>query len=151
MINLKKGTWVLVADGKKALFLRNELNTRDYDLQVIRQETQDNPATRMQGTDRPGRANSASGTAGGAIKVTDWHQLAEDRFADDIAKILNTAAQNGAFQKIVIIAPPAVLGKLREEFTAATTSMVLAEIPKTLTNHPIQKIEELLKFELEEM
>ena len=151
MLDLEKGTWVLVADGEKALFLRNELNTRDYDLQVIRQETMDNPATHLQGTDRPGRANSASGARGAAFQETNWHELAEDRFAGDIAEILNKATKNGAFQQIVIVAPPAVLGILRKQFTPATASKVLAEIPKTLTNHPIQKIEELLKSEHEEM
>ncbi len=151
MIKLEKGAWVLVADGRKALFLRNDLDDRNYDLNVIRQEALFNPASRLQGTDRPGRPHSAPGGRRAGLAETDWHQLAEDKFAEEIAAILNGARKDGAFSSLVIFAPPAVLGELRPKLSAATIDAVLAEIPKTLTNHPIDKIESLLMSTLDAM
>ncbi|MEQ9258956.1 MAG: host attachment protein [Roseovarius sp.] len=54
MATLTHGTWVLIADGEKALFLRNDLDEISPDLNVIRQEKQENPPDRDQGTDSPG-------------------------------------------------------------------------------------------------
>ena len=41
MVLLKTGSWVLVADGQKALFLRNDGDTKNYDLRMVwHQETE---------------------------------------------------------------------------------------------------------------
>lgn len=150
MILLKTGSWVLVADGQKALFLRNDLNTKDYDLRVVWHQETENPASADQGSDRAGRANSVPGMRRAALQETDWHQLSEDRFAKEVAAILDRAAHDGAFDEIVVVAPPKVLGDLRVQISPDTKKKVVAEIPKTLTNHPIEKIESLLKSELEQ-
>lgn len=146
---LKTGTWVLVADGGKALFLRNNGTARDYDLRVVWHQAMENPATRDQGTDRPGRARSSAGGHRAALEEADWHELAEEGFAREIAAILDKAAQDGVFEEIVIAAAPPVLGALRGELGALAAGRVIAEIPKTLANHPIEKIEEILRKELE--
>ena len=44
MATLTHGTWVLIADGEKALFLRNDLDEINPDLTVVRIEEQENPA-----------------------------------------------------------------------------------------------------------
>lgn len=151
MILLKTGSWVLVADGQKALFLRNDLNTKDYDLRVVWHQEMENPASKHQGSDRAGRASSVPGMRRGALQETDWHQLSEDHYVKEVAAILDRAAHDGAFDEIVVVAPPKVLGDLRAEIGPDTMKKVVAEIPKTLTNHPIEKIESLLKSELEQM
>lgn len=151
MILLKTGSWVLVADGKKAIFLRNDLNTRDYDLRVVWHQETENPPSIAQCSDRAGRANSVPGMRRAALQDTDWHQLSEDNYVKEIAEILDRAAHDGAFDEIVIVAPPKALGDLRVEINPNAVKKVIAEIPKTLTNHPIEKIESLLKSELERM
>ena len=60
MSTLTHGTWVLIADGEKALFLRNDLDEKDPDLNVIRIEEQENPADSEQGTDKPGNMRRES-------------------------------------------------------------------------------------------
>lgn len=151
MILLKTGSWVLVADGKKAIFLRNDLNTRDYDLRVVWHQENENPASVEQGSDRAGRASSVPGMRRAALQETDWHQLSEDNFAKEVAAILDRAAHDGAFDEIVVVAPPRVLGDIRAEIAPATKKKVVAEIPKNLTNHPIDEIESLLKTQLSQM
>ncbi|WGW02426.1 host attachment family protein [Tropicibacter oceani] len=149
MAILTKGTWVLIADGEKALFLRNDVDAQDPDLNVMRIEEQDNPADRDQSTDRAGRKAGGGPSPKSAMSETDWHQLAKDRFADELAEILFGLAHRGAFDRIVLVAPPATLGELRGKLHKEVSARVVAEVDKTLTNHPIDKIEKLLKAELE--
>ena len=75
---------------------------------------------------------------------TDWHQLAEDRFAKDLSDILYRMAHKNRFEKLVLVAPPRVLGELRQELHKEVQDRIVGEVPKTLTNHPIDRIETLL-------
>ena len=147
---LTQGTWVLVADGEKALFLRNDLDAENPDLNVVRIEQQENPSDREQSANRPGRVADNGPGQKSALDDTDWHQLAKDRFADDLSDILYKQVHKGAFDRIVLVAPPATLGELRSKLHKEVQDKVVAEIDKTLTNHPIDKIERLLHEALDE-
>ncbi len=144
-IKLKHDTWVLVADGEKALFLRNDGDALCPDLTVVRKLHDENPPTREQGTDRPGRHIDGPSAHRSAVEDTDWHRVAKERFADEIAERLYGLAHDGAFRDIVLVAPPLVLGELRKKLHKEVESRVVAEIPKTLTNQPIYEIEALLQ------
>lgn len=148
MTKLTKGTWVLVADGEKALFLRNDLDEQNPDLNVVRLEHQENPPTHEQADNRRGRVHESAGSGRSAYEDTDWHRLAKDRFADDLAGILYSLAHRGAFERIVLVAPPRVLGELREKMHKEVSDRVVAELHKTLTNHPLDRIETMLRDEL---
>ncbi|MDX8465056.1 host attachment family protein [Mesorhizobium sp. VK23B] len=141
-IRLKHDLWVIVADGEKALFLRNEGDTKYPNLQVVQEMEQENPATREQGTDKPGRYAEGPRSA---IEETDWHRIGKERFADDIAERLYKLAHQGEFDEVVLIAPPRVLGEMRQKLHKEVCDRVKAEIPKTLTNHTIFEIEKLLQ------
>ncbi|TIV91135.1 MAG: host attachment protein [Mesorhizobium sp.] len=139
---MKHDLWVIVADGEKALFLRNQGDTRYPNLQVVQEMEQENPATREQGTDKPGRYAEGPRSA---IEETDWHRLGKERFADDIAERLYKLAHRGDFDEVVLIAPPQVLGEMRQKLHKEVCDKVKAQIPKTLTNHTIFEIEKLLQ------
>jgi protein required for attachment to host cells len=144
IMKLEHDTWVLVADGEKALFLRNEGDALHPHLQVVRELHQENPATHDQGTDRPGRFNDGPNVHRSAVQETDWHRIAKDRFADEIAVLLYRFAHEGAFQKIVLVAQPQVLGEMRKKLHKEVNDRVKAEVAKTLTNHSIDQIEKIL-------
>lgn len=135
---------VLVGDGQKALFLRNKGNAQRVDLEVERILEQDNPATREQGTDRPGRSAASVGVARSAMEEVDWHHLAKERFADEIAKALYRYAHENRFEKLIVIAPPKILGNLRRAFHMEVIDRIVGEIPKELTSHPVSQIEKLI-------
>ncbi len=137
-------TLVLVGDGQKALFLRNKGNAQHVDLVVERILEQDNPATREQGTDRPGRSAASVGVARSAVEEVDWHHIAKERFANEIAEALYRHAHDNLFAKLVIIAPPKILGNLRTAFHAEVADRIVGEIPKELTSHPVSQIEKLV-------
>jgi len=143
-IKLEHDMWVLVADGEKALFLRNEGDAQYPNLQVMREDHHENPPTREQGTDRPGRLNDASGEHRSAVADTDWHRIEKDRFADEIAERLYRMAHKGTFKKLVLVAQPQVLGEMRKKLHKEVADKVTGEVAKTLTNHSVSEIEKVL-------
>lgn len=148
MTGLTQDTWVLIADGEKALFLRNITDAEDPNLEVVRKEEQENPKDTEQGTDRPGRMPDTGVQQRSAMEETDWHQLAKDRFADDLAELMYKMAHRHRFERIVLVASPRVLGEIRDKLHKEVADRVLGEIPKTLTNHPVREIETIVKREL---
>ena len=99
---------VFVGDGARAVFLRNRGSIQKPDLAVEIVLEQKNPPTREQGTDRPGRVHERLGPRRSSVEDTDWHQLAEDRFAVEIADALYRLAHANRFQRLIIVAPPKV-------------------------------------------
>lgn len=143
-ITLKHGLWVLVADGEKALFMRNEGDAKFPNLRVMRELSQENPPTSEQASDRPGRFHDGASPHRSAVQETDWHRIGKLRFADEIAERLYKAAHRGDFDHIIIAAPPLVLGELRKKMHQEVADRVVGEIPKTLTNQPVYDIEKML-------
>lgn len=143
-IVLDHDVWVLVADGEKGLILRNEGDKEYPNLEVVREMHEENPPTREQGTDRPGRLNDGPSVHRSAVAETDWHRVAKERFAEEMAARLYKMAHRGDFEKIVLVAPPLVLGELRKQLHKEVEQRVTAEVPKTLTNHPVYEIEKIL-------
>ncbi|MEZ5938833.1 MAG: host attachment family protein [Hyphomonadaceae bacterium] len=146
-MDVRNGDWVMVADGRKALFL---LNDGEADLPVyktFRILEQDNPATHEQGAERPGRAFSSSDARRSAYEQTDWHELEETRFASTIADALYKAAHDNRFKRIFIVAPPKALGDLRKVLHTEVSQRIVAEINKDLTNMPLYEIEKALSSE----
>ncbi|PVA10981.1 Host attachment protein [Pelagivirga sediminicola] len=151
MPKLKPGTWVLVCDGEKALFLRNDGDAEAPDLNVVRIDEQDNPKDIDQSANRPGRMKDGAPGQRSAYDDTDWHELAKERFASDLADRLYKQAHRGAFDHIVIVAASRTLGALRSELHQEVTNKVIAEIDKDLTNHPLDEVEKLVREHLSQM
>ena len=137
--------WILVGDGRRALMLRNEGTPQNPALNVVHiLRDEDNPPTEAQGTDRPGRVQPSFTTGRSAVEQTDWHEIAEDRFAADIASNLDRAANANRFDKLILVAPPGTLAALRKKLHPKTAERVVAEIDKDFTKHPVPEIARLL-------
>lgn len=147
---LPQKAWVLIADGEKALFLVNEGDEFAMNLKVVRKEEQENPPAQEWATDSPGRFNDGASIHRSAVEQTDWHQLEKERFARDLADYLYKQAHRDRFDRLVILASRPVLSALRKELHSEVTQRVILEIPKVLTNHPIDEIEHLVLRSLEE-
>ncbi len=143
-IQIAHDAWVLVGDGEKALVFRNEGDEKFPNLQVIQIMENENPLTRDQGTDEPGRRNDGPGPQKSAMEPTDWHMIEKHRFAKEMAAALYKAAHKGRFSQLVVVAPPMTLGDLRKEFHKEVKDRVVAEFDKTLTGHPPAQIEKIL-------
>ena len=143
-MHLPHNSVVLVADGRKMLFLRNEGDNTFPNLIVEEAQEQDNPATRDQATDSAGRASSPQGAAQSSVEPTDFHQLEEDRFAAEAADVLKTRALKNDYDSLIVAAPPKTLGELRKHYHKEVTSRLKGELDKDLTGHPIKDIEKAL-------
>lgn len=135
---------VLVADGRKLMFLRNEGDAVHPNLIVERVRVQDNPPDREQGTDAPGRAFSSVGAGRSAYQETDFHELEEQRFAAEAADLLKRRALANDFESLIVVAPPRTLGELRQHYHKEVSARLTGEIDKDLTGHPIDRIERAL-------
>ncbi|MFP7672812.1 host attachment protein [Marivita sp. S0852] len=138
---LPQNAWVLVADSEKALFLINRGDDQDMNLDVLRKEEQDNPQAQDWAANRPGRFNDGPSVQRSAVDDTDWHELEKERFAKDLADRLYKHAHKGEFDALAIVASRVVLSALRDEMHQEVAQKVILDVPKVLTNHPLDEIE----------
>ncbi len=141
-------TVVVVADGKKMLFFRNEGDAEYPKLEVEGKREQEDLPDRDLKTDDAGRTFDASGGAGrSAYEEVDFHQLEEDRFAHETAEMLKKRALRNEFEQLIIVAPPRTLGELRKHYHKEVQKRLTGEIAKDLTGHPVTEIEKILLAE----
>jgi len=144
-IRMPHDALVLIGDGRKALFLRNHGDEKFPDLRVERVFADVNPPTHEQGTDRPGRVySSAGGSRRSGIEGTDWHDIEEHKFAREVAAALEKLVRDSKIKALVIASPPRTLAELRHALHADVKKCIIAELPKDLTNHPVNEIEKHL-------
>jgi protein required for attachment to host cells len=67
--------------------------------------------------------------------------VAEDRFIQRLAADMAADLSAGAYEKLVVVAPPIALGTLRKAMSAAVLGTITCEIGKDLTKHPVADIE----------
>jgi protein required for attachment to host cells len=133
---------VFVGDGRKALFLRNEGDEIHPNLKAEAVFESQNPATHVQGTDRPGRiGKEMHSSRRSAVEPTDWHELEEHRFTKQVAAAVELAVRRGTANALLIVAPPRTLAELRTAFHSDVKRHIVAEIAKDLTKHPVWEIE----------
>ena len=136
---------VMVADGRKMLFFRNEGDPEFPNLVVERKREHEDPADRELKSDAPGRAFSSVGAGRSAMEEADFHQIEEERFAVEAAELLKAGALSNAFESLVVIAPPRTLGELRKHYHKEVEKRLVAEVPKDLTRVPVEEIERILQ------
>lgn len=144
MIRIPHNAYVIVGDGRKALFLRNEGNGAALRLKTEQVLRNDNPPTREQGSDQPGRSFQSFGSSRSSVEQTDWHEIGEQRFARIIASALEGLARDRDIAGFVIVAPPRALADLRRALDGSVKHRLIAEIDKDLTGHPVSEIEKHL-------
>jgi len=142
---LANNTLVLVTDGRKTLFFRNEGDVNQIDLRTESHDEREDAKDSEMKTDAPGAIGQSAGYSGRvAYEETDFHQLEEDRWAKQAAEEVNRRALTNDFEALAIIAPPKTLGELRKQLHKEAARRVVCEIPKEMTGHSIPDIEKLL-------
>ena len=143
-ISIAPDDWVVVCDGRKWLILENKGDAQFLNLVTREERTGDNPPTREQGTDRPGRTHFSAGGARSAVGQTDWHDQAEQDFLTALARHLDKAVQAGGVRGIVLVASPRALGMIRPQLSAAVAKLVRGEVDKDYVSIPVDQIEKRL-------
>jgi protein required for attachment to host cells len=137
-------SFVLIADGKKSLFFRNEGDGEFPNLIVERKDGHADLKDRELKSDAPGSAFSGNGAGRSSMEETDYHQLEEDRFAAETADLLKQRALRNEYDSLIVVAPPRTLGALRKHYHKEVEKRIAGEIAKDLTGHPVREIERIL-------
>jgi protein required for attachment to host cells len=134
-INIPHDAIVFVGDGRKALFLRNDGDEKFPNLRTEQVFVDQNPLTRDQGSERPGRlfAGASAKDKRSAIEPTDWHEIEEHRFV-----------RERKVKAAIVAAPPRTLADLRNAFHDDVKARIVAEVGKDFTKHPLYEIEKHL-------
>ena len=143
-MKIDHAAWVVIADSEKFQVYENHGGREIIDLRVRAHSEADNPPTRAQGSDRPGRFPSPHGQRS-AVADTDWHTLQKKAAATDLANRINKWAEKGDFKSMALVADPKTLGVMRAQLSSSVSSKIVREIPKDLTRHTVEDIQRLLK------
>ena len=136
---------VLVADGRKTLFLRNHGDESQIDLRTEAHDERDEASfNRQLASDGPGVSFQSFAPGRSSYEVTDLKQQEEDRWAKDAADELRKRALANDFDSLAIIAPPKVLGVLRKQLHKEVERRIVLTLNKEMTDRPIPDIEALL-------
>jgi protein required for attachment to host cells len=139
MLQPKRTTWVVVADGARAFIVANR--GPGTGLAPVLSKEHEVPLAHELGTDKPGRSfNSTHSGTRHAMETVDWHRYEEQKFAHEMAKLLDDARTRNAFQHLVLVAPPKTLGELRAKLDKHTQALIAGEIGKDLTRSPIEEL-----------
>ncbi len=135
---------VLVADGRKMLFLRNQGDDSLIDLRTEAHDQRADLKDRELKSDAPGTMKQSVGFGRPAMEETDFHKAEEDRWAKDAAEELKKRALRNDYDALAIIAPPKTLSVLRKELHKEVERRIVLTLTKEMTDRPIPDIEDLL-------
>lgn len=141
------GALVLVADGKKLLWLRNQGDSGMIDLRTESHDERADPMDRYVKSDAPGTQGQRWGDGRPAMDETDFHQQGEDRWIRDAAEEINRRALSNDFDALAVVIPPKALGEFRKKLHKEAERRLVLTINKEMTDRPIPDIEELLAGE----
>lgn len=134
-------TWVVLADGAQARVLLNEGPNKGL-REVMKAESE---TARLAGrdlmADGRGRVFDSAGQGRHAMEPkTDAKAVEEEKFLRDVVRILERGARDGDYDRLVLCAAPRALGELRGLLPKSVQDKITAELPKDLTNTPIQDL-----------
>ncbi|MGV3490095.1 MAG: host attachment protein [Devosia sp.] len=136
-----KVTWILIADGATAKVFEHhpkEGFTAVEDLMFAQEPLK---ASEIM-ADKPGRSFSSGSDGRSAMEYSsDPVAVRERRFVEHVAEELERKHRQKAFDQLIVAAAPTALGDLRPAFSKGLKDVIVAELPKDLTNLPTPQLE----------
>lgn len=139
-------TWIVVADSARARIFKRD--GRWQELDEFRGLA--HPESRLHNGDlRTGGRGEQQESTRQSSHASDWENTPAEteatRFAREVADALHKGRSGGEFEKLVLVAAPAFLGRLRDKLDPATAHCVVQELDKNWARQPTQKIRSLLE------
>jgi len=130
-------TWVLIADGARARIFANHGPGKGLEAVAGAEFEADHRPDREILSDKPGRTFESVGTTRHAIEPHhDPHRELKRSFAEELAAMLDQRLGDKAYDRVILVAPPATLGDLRAALSDRVGAVVYAELDKDLTKTP---------------
>ncbi len=139
---VRYGDWVIVCDGRKALFFQNEGDTEFPILHAHEVMEHKLDANRDIEADRPGRVHDSTSASRSGIEPIDHHDLEEKDFLAKVAKHLDQLVTSGKIHHLIMVAPPRALGAIRKIYSPAVKAALRAEIDQDLVKVPVAEIQD---------
>lgn len=129
-------TWILVCDGARGRVYSHEGPGSGLIVVSSAEHPETHGYTRDLGSDRPGRTFDSTETGGrhALSPRADWHNFEKTRFAAQMAAVVEKAAAAKSFDRLVVVAPPRVLGDLRQALGTHSQALLAGELDKDLTH-----------------
>lgn len=134
-------TWILIADGARARIFANRGPGKGITAVEGAELVADHRPDREIMSDRPGRTFESANTMRHAIEPHhDPHRELKRSFSERLAAMLDKQLAAKAFDRVILVAPPAMLGDLRASLSAQVRAAVYAELDKDLTKTPAEEL-----------
>lgn len=127
--------WIIVADKKAARIYHSDATFERFGLVRTLRNSHVHPDADELG----GRGATQSGPGGSQSRFerhTDPEDAERSRFAKEVAHVLTEGHQRKDWERLVLVAPPKLLGDLREALPADLAKHLVASIDKELTQVP---------------
>jgi protein required for attachment to host cells len=133
--------WLLIADGRRAKVMEaDEQGVRFRNVEDMARSI-DLPKSRDILADKPGRTFDSVGAGRHAKEnPTDPHRHLKREFARTVVDKLRQAMLARRFDRLILVAPPAFLGDLRQVLPEDLKDKVADEVASDLTNTPEQDL-----------
>lgn len=126
-------TWILIANNGSARILENDGPGKGL-FQKSGKTHVAEPAPDF--SDQQGRAFRGVDTSRSKVEAHQKTQTPRHGFAGELVDDLISSKRSGEFDRLIICAPPAMLGQVRDLLPKDLQSDVIAELPKDLTHIP---------------
>lgn len=134
-------TWILIADGGRARVLENLGPGKGIAEVAGMAMATVLPAAHDLSSDRPGRTFESGYSGHHALEPkSDPHERLKHDFLTNVAGRIDGHFSQGAFDKLIIVAPPHALGELRGLFSDRVRAVTTGEVAKDLTKTPDHEI-----------
>ena len=125
-------TWVLVADGSAARVL--ESTGRGQALTLVESFEAASPLDQLEDADRPGRVHESHDTARHSLRPEQSiARKTAQAFGSHLADFLSQAVQQNAFESLILVASPKLLGDLKDRISKRVADRVIGTVDKDLT------------------
>jgi protein required for attachment to host cells len=136
---------IVIADGGHARFVARTPDRRHFHTVRALDSADAKRKSAEIGSDRPGRGQESVGTTRHALEPrSDPKDNAKHAFVGLVAEEINRAVAMEEVRALVLVAPPRVLGELRERLDRRAESCLVASLPKDLANTPDPELDEHL-------
>lgn len=140
--------WVLVLNSNECKVF--SFSKKNNELKLIKDINHPENKERNQDlvSDRPGRYSTDANAGGAYSQHTDPKDVKINQFVLEVNRFLDESHSHQQFDKIIVIAPPKMLGHLKQHINKQVEKLISHEIQKELT---FMKEHELLEFLLKEL
>jgi protein required for attachment to host cells len=146
MMNPRDRYWALVANGGQARIV--EMRRKPYEFRPVAELVSEaqHLTSKDLVSDASGRVYHTQGPGTHAMQPrSDPQETAEGQFARSLADKLDKAANLGRFERLLIVADPRTLGRMRTLLNRTVAARVADEVALDLVSLPPNQLEPRLK------